>query len=149
MIFPIVGEILNRISPYFCRCCGNKCGTGKREKIDGRSYPFYSGLLLDRVQIPVNVGGRSGSASGAFDRVGFASRKRLLCSTDDHPHRPHCESNNKMRFVNTQNISTKRKQNDNFTFFDLNLALVKCEQHKTCDYEYGESLLVDIQHHFS
>ena len=59
------------------------------------SYPFLCGLLLDRVQIPANVGGRTGSASGAFDRVGFAGRERLLRSTDGHPRWPHCQSNNK------------------------------------------------------
>lgn len=106
------------------------------------SYPFLCGLLLDRVQVPVNVGGRTGSASGAFDRVGFAGRQRLLRSTDGHPRWPHCQSNNKFsmkcRQVHEyikQNILTQRNRMKMTIcdIFNLNLNFAclrksKCER---------------------
>ena len=106
-----------------------KCG----REMGQTSYPFLCGLLLDRVQIPANVGGRTGSASGAFDRVGFAGRERLLRSTDGHPRWPHCQSNNKflMKLIKSSWIyktkyfdATQSNENDNLRHFQFKFDLL-------------------------
>jgi hypothetical protein len=48
------------------------------------NYPLL-GWLLDGVKIPANVDGGTGSASDAFERVGFADRQWLFRAVDQHP----------------------------------------------------------------